>query len=600
MLIVLDNSEHLADAVADFLDRLLEISGPSLLVTSRARLDVDGEHVLQLGPLDRRDADGMTEGAMLFVERAAASGLRVDTSVDGIAEIELLCQRLDHLPLAIELAAANSLGLSPHQLRLEMEHNTRSATTGVARRRTGRRWTTVEEMVDWSYRLLDPVAQSLLRGFAPFRGAASADLVREVWAPERSSQDFLAVLSQLARLNLIAVESFAGESQYRLLETVRTLSITKAEQAGELLALRRRHRDVYLEWSEDASPIQLARSSVLAIRNEQQIGNFRAALSYSSDVGERDLVNRQTYSLTSLWFLLGHADEGTRWLEAGVEDGSLDRTVTLMTALYALCDWSAFDRARTRVRELVGQRTDELARYALGFCGVAELLNPQLGIDWITDGLNRPGEVSSEAAFALHNFAGELLLMNDRLAEARSHFAHASDLLGPTTDPFWGGSVMANTALLLLLAGERDEGLLLARRSRTGSAVSWLGDSRSISVESVGLSLGGEWRAAAELLVGLLDSLTATSHQATTISEPFSATAFLLARANRGEAAVAILAFLRSNGLESRAPWQLAIYRAARTELNLSRSTPVPSSSQALHLVITKFRRSCGQLSLVS
>ena len=590
LLIVLDNTEHLADAVADLLDRLLEINGPSLLVTSRARLDVEGEHVLQLGPLDHVGDDGLSEGAVLFVERAAASGLRVDTSDEGIAEIELLCQFLDHLPLAIELAAANSLRLSPHQLRLEMEHNTHTTATGAARRRTGRRWTTVEEMVDWSYRLLDPVGQSLLRGFAPFRGSTSAEIVRQVWAPEQSSHAFVGVLAQLSRLNLIVVESFAGESHYRLLETVRTLSIGKAEQAGELAALRRRHRDVYLEWSEDALPIQRARSSVRAIRNEQQIGNFRRALSYSSEIGERDMVNRQTYALTSLWFLLGHAEEGTRWLDAGVEDGSLDRMVTMMTALYALCDWPAFDRARLRARELVGERTDELARYALGFCGVAEILDPQRGIDWINDGLNRPGEISDDASFALHNFAGELLLMNDRRAEARSHFAQASNLLGPTTDPFWGGSVLANTALLLLLAGEREAGLLLARRSRTGSAVSWLGDSRSISVESVGLSLGGEWRGAAELLVGLLDSLTAASHQATTISEPFSATAYLLAQAGRHGSAVAILAYLRSNGLESRSPWQLAIYRAARTELDLSRSTPVPSSSQSLEDMVALVR----------
>ncbi len=590
MLIVLDNCEHLADPVADLVDRLLEVNGPSMLVTSRARLDVDGERVIHLGPLDHVGADGLSEGAMLFIERASASGLRIDSSVDGMVEIELLCQRLDHLPLAIELAAANSLGLSPHQLRLEMEHNTKAGSTSPARRRAGRRWTTVDEMVDWSYRLLDPVAQSLLRGFAPFRGPASAEMVRKVWAPDRSNQDFLAVLAQLSRLNLIAVESFAGESHYRLLETVRTLSIDKADQAGELVTLRRRHRDAYLAWSEEGSPIQRARSSIGAIRNEQQIGNLRAALSFSSEIGELDIVNRQVYALTSLWFLLGHAKEGTRWLDAGFDDGSLDRTVTLMTALYALCDWTSFDRARLRALELVGDRNDELARYALGFCGVAEVMNPQRGIAWITDGLDRPGEISVEAEFALHNFAGELLLMNDRLDEARSHFAAASHFIGPDTDSFWGGSVLANTALLLILAGERDEGLLVARRSRTGSAISWLGDSRSTAVESVGLSMGGEWRAAAELLFDLVDRLTAASHQAATVSEPFGATAYLLARAKRPESAVAILGYLRSNGLESRAPWQLAIYRAARTELDPRRATPLPASTQSLEEMVALVR----------
>lgn len=67
-------------------------------------------------------------------------------------------------------------------------------------------------------------------------------------------------------------------------------------------------------------------------------------------------------------------------------------------------------------------------------------MNPKLGLDWITDGLDRPGEISTDAAFALHNFAGKLLLANDRLDEARSHFAKASTFLGPTTDGFRGGS----------------------------------------------------------------------------------------------------------------------------------------------------------------
>jgi predicted ATPase/class 3 adenylate cyclase/biotin operon repressor len=590
MLIIVDNCEHLADPLADLMDRLLEVSGPSMLVTSRARLDVDGEHVIQLGPLDHVDADGLSEGVMLFIERAAAAGLRIDLSPEGLTDIELLCRRLDHLPLAIELAAANSLGLSPHQLRLEMEHITTASSTNTVRRRAGRRWTTVEEMVDWSYRLLDPVAQSLVRGFAPFRGPASAEMIRQVWAPEQSSSDFLLVLAQLSRLHLIAVESFAGESHYRLLETVRSLSIDKADQAGELATLRRRHRDVYLEWSEQGSPIHRARSSLRAIRNEQQIGNFRAALSHSNDLGERDMVNRQTYALTSLWFLLGHAEEGTRWLDAGADDDSLDRMVTLMTALYALCDWTAFDRARHRARELVGERTDELARYALGFCGVAEIVNPQRGLDWITDGLDRPGEISGDAAFALHNFAGELLLMSDRLAEARSHFAKASHYLGPNTDPFWGGSVLANTALLLILAGERDEGLPLARRSRTGDTISRLGDARSIAVEAVGLSSGGEARAAAELLLGLVDTVSSASHQATTVSEPFGAAAYLFARANRVSAALAVLSYLRSNGFESRSPWQLAIYRAARAELDPNRTSRVPTSSQSLVAMVALVR----------
>jgi predicted ATPase/class 3 adenylate cyclase/DNA-binding SARP family transcriptional activator len=581
-LIVFDNCEHLADPVADLVDRLLEISGPSVLVTSRARLELEGEHVIHLGPLDHVGADGLSEGAMLYIERASAFGLRVDSSADGVVEIELLCQQLDHLPLAIELAAANSLGLSPHQLRLEMEHPSRTGPAGRTRRGSGRRWTTVEEMVDWSYRLLDPVAQSLLRGFAPFRGPAPAEMIRRVWDPERTSSDFVAVLAQLSRLNLIAVESFGGESHYRLLETVRSLSIRRAEQAGELATLRRRHRDAYLEWSEEGSPIERARSSVRAIRNEEQIGNFRAALSYSSDLGERDMVNRQACALTSLWFLLGHADEGTRWLDDGGDDGSLEWTLALMTSLYALGDWTSFGRAQRRAVELVGERSDELARYALGFCGVAEITHSERGLEWITEGLGRAGDISNEAKFALHNFAGELLLMNDQREEARSHFAEASMFLGPSTDPFWAGSVMANTALLLILAGERDEGLLLARRSRTGSGISLLGDSRAIAVESVGLTVGGQWHDAAFMLMGLLDTLTATSRQAATVSEPFGAAAYLLAVAQRPGPALAILGYMRSNGLESRSPWQLAIFRAARTELDRHRSVPVPASEQSL------------------
>ena len=165
LLLVLDNCEHVAEAVAIIAERLLrETRNVTILATSRERLGIDGEHVWQVRPLA---ADGPGAPAVrLFLDRARAATpvVRYETEVDAVAA---LCARLDGLPLAIELAAARLPGTTITELAGNLDDRFGLLTVG---RRADRRHRSLRAVVDWSYEQLTPEQQDLFRQLSVFHG----------------------------------------------------------------------------------------------------------------------------------------------------------------------------------------------------------------------------------------------------------------------------------------------------------------------------------------------------------------------------------------------------------------------------------------------
>ena len=229
VLLILDNCEHVVDACAEFAHALLtSCEKVRVLATSREVLNVQGERVWRLEPLAPEDA------RRLFMERARQrrSEFRADAGTE--ATVERLCERVDRLPLAIELSAARVGAMSPEEILAGLESQLDAL---VGRRLAAPRHRTVRATVEWSHNLLDDTEQQALRSLAVFAGGFDAAAAAAV-APGLSAD----VLTRLVDKSLVSVvESPRGRTRYRLLETVRSYEHELLVQAGELDAARERH-----------------------------------------------------------------------------------------------------------------------------------------------------------------------------------------------------------------------------------------------------------------------------------------------------------------------------------------------------------------------
>ena len=302
MLLLLDNFEQLLEA-APLLARLLAVC-PNLRIvaTSRAPLRLQGEREFLVEPLELRDA------VALFEERAALLGQRMMEETRARTTVEAICERLDRLPLAIELAAARlrSLGLEDLLARLQQ----RLSLLSGGRRDAPDRQQTLRATLDWSYGLLDAGEQRALAGVAVFAGGFSAD------AAEVVCDVTLDEIAALVEQSLVR----RREERLDLLETIREYGLERLTDRGEERNLRTRHADWFVTFSERASG-ELWGSNQLAWldRLELELDNLRAALAFLLGAGRIDSALRLASSLWIFWEAR-HPKEGLRALEASLEN----------------------------------------------------------------------------------------------------------------------------------------------------------------------------------------------------------------------------------------------------------------------------------------
>jgi len=221
ILLVLDNCEHLLDECADFIDDVLDAgSEATVLTTSREPNGVDGEVVLPLGSLQAAAPE-------LFAVRARAAAPGLPIAVDD-ARVIRLCRRLDGLPLAIELAAAQLAHLGLDDLVNRLDESLELSQRG--RSRGGGRHLTLARTIAWSYDLLDESGQWLLRQFGVFPGTFDLDAAESVGA-RQDWGTIVPILSDLVSKNLLTRDETTG--RYRLLETIRAFADQRLIAADE-------------------------------------------------------------------------------------------------------------------------------------------------------------------------------------------------------------------------------------------------------------------------------------------------------------------------------------------------------------------------------
>ena len=293
MLLVLDNCEHVLGSVARLVSRIeRECSGVVVLATSREGLAIDGEQILALPPLEAgqpgEDIERLihADAISLFVERARQVKADFALSDSNSRAVVEICQRLDGVPLAIELAAARVMALSPAELLRRLDRRFQVLSGG--RRGAIERHATLRAAIDWSYDLLDSAEQRLLARLSVFSGGCTLEAIEEICSGDPVERDDVMdlVAGLVARSLVVAEDSDVG-TRYRLLETIRQYGEERLADCGETAALQVRHAAFYAHFSAHAAektygPDQLVWARQIRLERE----NFLAALANAVDSGD--------------------------------------------------------------------------------------------------------------------------------------------------------------------------------------------------------------------------------------------------------------------------------------------------------------------------
>jgi non-specific serine/threonine protein kinase len=328
MLLILDNCEHLVDAVGDLVARLLD-SCPHLriLATSREALGAVGEVIWPVSLLsvpDLRSAPTVEqlegyEGIRLFVDRARQRKPAFALRPDNAQAVAQICVRLEGLALAIELAAARVKMLPPKALLERLSDRLKLLTGGP--REFSERQRTLRNTIEWSYELLEDGEQVLFRRLSVFSGGATLEATQRVCdALGDLSVDVLEGTSSLLDKSLLRQEEGAeGEPRLMMLETIRDYARERLEESGEAEAVRRAHAEYFLALAEKAEPMLWgAEDAAWLDRLDQEHDNMRAALSWAIEHEEATLALRVSGALRWFWYMEGYYGEGRRWLEAAL------------------------------------------------------------------------------------------------------------------------------------------------------------------------------------------------------------------------------------------------------------------------------------------
>ena len=311
MLLVIDNCEHLIDAIALLSENLLRAAPEvHILATSRESLRAEGEYVQRLGSLDCPPpiavldrAQALTFSALqLFVERAMASHDSFELNDDELPQAIEICRRLDGIPLAIELAAAQVCGLGLNGVLTQLQGSFRLLTQGS--QTTLGRHQTLRATLDWSFELLSPCEQVCLRRLGVFRGGFTLESAAAVIVGEHiEPREVFGSITQLVAKSLLNVEVGDEEVFYRLLDTTRSYALEKLDQADDLPDTRKRHAERCLALMHQAQHEWEAIQTCTWIeRYARSLEDIRSALDWGLNAqGSQVLAIRLTATSAPLW-----------------------------------------------------------------------------------------------------------------------------------------------------------------------------------------------------------------------------------------------------------------------------------------------------------
>ena len=388
-LLLLDNLEHLVDCGPFLAELLVACPDLTVLATSRARLGISGERVIDVPPLSLPDSGRFTESdaVRLFVERAHEVRPDLTFDADALAQVAEICRRLDGLPLAIELAAARTTMLGPAALLSRLTHRLPLLTGGA--RDLPERLRTMRASIAWSYDLLTSEEQALLRRLSVFAGGCSLAALEAVGRRRSTPIDvpdpvldpangLLDLANGLLDRSLLRRAAETDEPRFTMLETIREFAGEALAAAGEEPSARRDHA-AYFHRMTVAAEVRLRGSDQQRQRDalEAELDNVRAALTWTlRGDGDRDDADRGLELVAALWyfwFQRGLVGEGRRWLGRALRlssAGGRARTQALLGAGTLAWRQGDSDAARAHLDEAV-----DLCRRRADQASLAEALH---------------------------------------------------------------------------------------------------------------------------------------------------------------------------------------------------------------------------------
>jgi predicted ATPase len=595
ILLILDTCEHLIEAVAALASRIfMDAPQVHILATSREALQVEGEHVYKLDPLGcPPDYPGLTAAdartfpaTQLFLERATASGARVDFSDTEAAIVASICRRLDGVPLAIELAArrVEAYGLQQTAELLDQRltllwHGPRTAPP---------RQKTLQATLDWSYGLLSELERVVLRRLAVFVGHFTLDAALEVVTSmtlERSA--VFGAIDNLVAKSMVATRPVGAMMRYRLLDTTRAYALETRLDDVELADLGVRHATYYRRWLEQ-SGLEWPTLSTGTERAPHfaAINNVRAALEWCFGAnGNVEIGIALTVAAAPVFLAMSLLPECHRWSErailalddaarGGLEEMHLQAALGV-SLMFMQGGRDAAREALERSFSIAEERGDALDRLRL--LGPLNMFHRRTGdfttaLQYAKRCSAIAGTVEDSVAIALaHCILGASLHLSGDLADAREELEAALDR-GPrsqrTTTIYLGfeGKILAGAILArnLWLQGHPDQAMERARQTV---------DEAAAMDHSLTLAIALIWAISVFLWTGDLRTARAYIDLLTSLAESHSLAPYLLvARGFNGE--LAIRQSDAKGGVESLQSslqkLHAAPYELLTTELNLS------------------------------
>ncbi len=319
-LIVLDNFEHLIEGAPMLSQLLSHVPGLKILTTSRARLNLANEHVVQLGPLElaKPDANGArSEAAELFVQRSRAIRPGYEPSSTDLRAIEAICAELSGIPLAIELASARTRVMAPPALLNRLARPLHILAAGP--HDAPERLRSMRDAIDWSYRLLPEDQRAILRAMGVFAGAIPLDGIEAVAEAAGIAEpgETFDLIERLVDASMAeTVESTDGEPRFLVYPTVREFVTLEMERTGELDAMRNRHSDWVDALTARYEPLIFGPEEHLAYaRMRADLDNIRAALAWDVERGRNRQAIRIAGNLWAFWAFSAQGSEGRRWID---------------------------------------------------------------------------------------------------------------------------------------------------------------------------------------------------------------------------------------------------------------------------------------------